>query len=158
MSLAEIKDRLHRAGHKVTPQRLTVIKVVLDSTEHLTPTAIYQKAHRIDTEIGEVTVYRTLNIMAELGLVCLLHTGDNTQSYVASPTGHHDHIICSECGKVANFTDCDLESLEKRLSSETGFAINEHHLNFFGKCRECRQNIKKGAAQNAAKKIRVKSS
>ncbi len=143
MSLAEIKDRLRKEGHKATPQRLTIIKVVLASAEHLTPSAIYEKAHRIDPKIGEVTVYRTLNILSELGLVCLLHTGDNTQSYIASPTEHHGHIICSDCGKVVNFTNCNLEGLEKRLSAETGYAIEDHHLDFYGKCRRCTVNTKK---------------
>lgn len=143
MLLTDIKDRLHRTGHKVTPQRLTIIKVVLNSTEHLTSSAIYEKAHQIDAKIGEVTVYRTLNILSELGLVCLLHTADNTHSYVASHTGHHGHIICSECGKVVNFMNCNLQGLEKRLSAETGFAIKEHHLDFFGKCQECTGNTRK---------------
>ena len=137
MLLSDVTNVLHQAGHKVTPQRLTIAEVVLNSTEHLTPSAIYKKAHQMDAKIGEVTVYRTLNILTELGLVCQLHTGENTHSYVASPTGHHGHIICSECGKVVNFINCNLQGLEKRLSAETGFAISEHHLNFFGKCREC---------------------
>ncbi len=145
MSLAEIKDRLHEAGHKVTPQRLTIIKVVTGSTEHLTPAEIYKKVHRIDPEIGEVTVYRTLNILEAMGLVCLLHTGDNTHSYVAGPTEHHGHIICSGCGKVVNFFNCNLDSLEKRLSSETGFTIDNHHLDFYGHCRECRLRVKRKA-------------
>ena len=158
MSLQEIKDRLHRAGHKVTHQRLTIIEVVLDSDEHLTPSEIFQKVHRVDASIGEVTVYRTLNILEELGLVCSLHTGDNSASYVASPAEHHGHIICSECGKVVNFLNCNLEGLEKRLSSETGFIIDQHHLDFFGKCRECRLNAdKKPFKTSGAKHKQVKS-
>jgi Fur family ferric uptake transcriptional regulator len=142
MLLDDVKKQLRQSGHKITPQRLTIIKVVLNSTEHLTPSVIYEKAHQIDAKIGEVTVYRTLNILSELGLVCLLHTADNTHSYVASPTGHHGHIICSQCGKVVNFMNCNLQGLEKRLSSETGFDINEHHLDFYGKCQECTGNTR----------------
>ena len=143
MSFAEIKDWLHRSGHKVTPQRVTIIKVVVGSNEHLTPTAIYKKVHRIDPDIGEVTVYRTLNILEKMGVVCLLHTGDNTHSYIVSPTEHHDHIICSDCGRVVNFLHCNLAELEERLSTETGFAIKEHHLDFYGKCQECAVSNKK---------------
>jgi len=143
MVIADIKRRLHESGHKATPQRMTIIKVVLDSTEHLTPSAIYEKAHQADPKVGEVTVYRTLNILAELGLVCVLHTGDNTNSYFTRPPGHHDHLICSDCGKVVNFTDCNLPGLERRLTAETGFTIREHHLNFYGKCLECRVNKQK---------------
>jgi len=140
MQIADIKKRLHEAGHKATPQRITIIKAVLESTEHMTPSAIYAKAHRVDPKVGEVTVYRTLNILSELGLVCMLHTAENTHSYISRPPGHHDHLICSGCGRVVNFTDCNLPGLEKRLSAETGFTIKEHRLDFYGNCRECREN------------------
>lgn len=141
MGINDIKRRLHESGHKATPQRVTIIKVVLDSTEHLTPSAIFEKAHLVDPKVGEVTVYRTLNILSELGLVCILHTGDNTNSYIACPPEHHDHLICSQCGRVVNFSDCNLPGLERRLSSETGFTIREHRLDFYGNCLKCKENM-----------------
>jgi Fur family ferric uptake transcriptional regulator len=70
----------------------------------------------------------------------MLHTGENAHSYISRPPGHHDHLICSGCGRVVNFTDCNLPGLEKRLSAETGFTIEEHRLDFYGNCRECREN------------------
>ena len=137
MSIEEVVTILRDTGHKVTPQRVSIVKTVLESSEHLTPSELYEKVQHLDPEIGEVTVYRTLNILSELGLLCMVHTDENTHSYVSRPPEHHGHLICSRCGKVINFTDCNLSGLEKRLTEETGFDIQDHRLDFFGICREC---------------------
>ena len=137
MPLKDIVQQLRRSGHKVTPQRLTIIKSFIQSSELLTPSALFEKVRQIDPEIGEVTVYRTLNILSELGLICMIHNGENTHGYVSRPPEHHDHLICSACGKVLNFTHCNIVDLEKRLVSETGFKIDDHRLDFYGRCREC---------------------
>ncbi len=139
MPLDDIVARLRQSGHKVTPQRITIIKLIIESSELLTPSALYEKVHQLYPEVGEVTVYRTLSILSDLGLVCVVHTCDNVHSYTIRPPGHHDHLICSECGKVINFTDCNVSELEKRLMEETGYIINEHRLDFYGKCHDCRK-------------------
>jgi Fur family transcriptional regulator, ferric uptake regulator len=135
----EIISQLRKNYHKVTPQRILIISTINASKELLTPSALYEKVHQIDPEVGEVTVYRTLNILSELGLICMIHTGENTHSYISRPLEHHGHIICTECGKVVDFSNCNLDDLEKRLMGETGFNIQEHRLDFYGKCKECTQ-------------------
>ena len=67
MVLDDIRVRLRQSGHKVTPQRIAIIKIVIESQELLTPSALYEKVRLVDPEVGEVTVYRTLNILSELG-------------------------------------------------------------------------------------------
>jgi Fur family transcriptional regulator, ferric uptake regulator len=143
MALDEIIANLRRSGYKITPQRIAIIKTVIESSELLTPSALYEKVRHSDPEVGEVTVYRTLNMLVELGLVCMVHTGENTHSYIGRPHGHHDHLICSECGQVVNFTRCNLSRLEDRLKSETGFSIQEHRLDFYGRCQECKSKSRK---------------
>ena len=137
MTSDDIKFCLRRSGHKATPQRIAIIKTVMESKELLTPSALYEKVRQVNPEVGEVTVYRTLDIISELGLVCMVHTGENTHSYIGRTPEHHDHLICSKCSKVIDFTNCNVSELEKRLVSETGFAINEHRLDFYGICPEC---------------------
>jgi Fur family ferric uptake transcriptional regulator len=141
MPVQQILQKLRSSGHKVTPQRIIIITHFMDSNELLTPSDLYQKVRRINPEIGEVTVYRTLNILSELGLICLIHTREHTHSYISRPPEHHDHLICSDCGKVLNFTDCNVVDLEKRLASETGFRIDDHRLDFYGHCRECARKM-----------------
>ena len=145
MNLPEIVACLHEHGHKVTPQRVAIIQTVLESSELLTPSALYEKVKKADPEVGEVTVYRTLNILEELGLVCMVLTENNSHSYIGCPSEHHDHLICSDCGKVVNFTHCDLELLEKRLAEESGFDIKDHRLEFHGRCEKCAQKARSTA-------------
>ncbi len=143
MSIDQVIECLRQSGHKVTPQRVSIIKTVMESLELLTPSALYEKVRHENPDVGEVTVYRTLNILDELGLVCVVHNGENTHSYIGRPPEHHDHLICSDCGKVVNFTGCNLSGLEKRLCSETNFTIQEHRLDLYGKCARCNKKSTK---------------
>ena len=137
MDLQEITRQLRNNGHKITPQRMVIIQTVLESAEMLTPSALYKKVKKADAGVGEVTIYRTLNILESLGMVCMVHTEENTHSYIGCPSEHHDHLICSDCGKVVNFTHCNMGTLEKRLTAETGFSIADHRLDFYGQCEKC---------------------
>ena len=133
-----IERELHQRGCKVTPQRRIVINAIINSREHLTPAAIYERVHREHPSVGLVTVYRTIEILAELGLICETHAGGSCRSYlIRRPQEHHHHLICSDCGKVVDFTDCGLDKLERRLAKETRFKISGHLLEFLGQCREC---------------------
>ena len=129
---------LRQHGYKLTPQRRRLLSVIALSHEHLTPAALYERVQQEYPDIGLVTVYRTLGVLTKLGLVCEVNVAGNRRSYLMRrPSGHHHHLICSECGAVTDFTDCDLGELEQRLSRETGFKIKsysyrpfrEHRLN-----------------------------
>ena len=129
---------LRQHGYKLTPQRRAVLNVIALSHEHLTPAAIYERVQQEHSDIGLVTIYRTLEILAKLGLICEVHAGGNCRSYLMRrPSEHHHHLICSDCGAVTDFTDCDLTELEQRLSKDTGFKIKGHLLEFLGQCQSC---------------------
>ena len=131
---------LRRRGYRLTRQRRAVLNTICLSHEHLTPAAIYEKVHHGYPGIGLVTIYRTLDILTELGLLCEVHSGGNCRSYLMRrPEGHHHHLICSECGSVVDFEDCNLSRLERRLSDETGFEIQSHLLEFLGHCHSCQK-------------------
>ena len=131
---------LRQRGYKVTPQRRAVLNAIAHSHDHLTPAEIYEKMRQEHPGIGLVTIYRTLGILAELGLICEVHAGGSCRSYLLRrPSEHHHHLICSNCGKVVDFTGCDLEELEQRLSQDTGFEIESHLLEFLGRCRDCQK-------------------
>ena len=135
-----IENTLRQGGYKITPQRRTIIAAITATREHLTPAAVYEVVRQQNPGIGLVTIYRTLEILAELGLICQIHIGGNCRSYlIRRPSEHHHHLICSDCGTVIDFTDCDLHELETRLSKETSFKINGHLLEFLGQCRKCRE-------------------
>jgi Fur family ferric uptake transcriptional regulator len=84
------------------------------------------------------TVYRVINLLERLDLICRVNLRSESQGYLMRrPTGHHHHVICSQCGRAVDFTNCDLSQLEKRLSRETGFKIEGHLLEFYGRCPDC---------------------
>jgi Fur family ferric uptake transcriptional regulator len=135
-----IEQELHKHGFKVTPQRRVIIGAIISSHEHLTPAAIHERVLREDNSIGLVTIYRTLEMLTELGFICEMHVGGNSRSYmIRRPAEHHHHLICSDCGKVVDFIDCDLEKLARRLAKENGFKIESHLLEFLGQCQQCRR-------------------
>jgi len=134
----KITSLLTQRGYKLTAQRQAVIDVVVNSREHLTPATVHEKVRRDYPAIGLVTVYRTLEMLYELGLICQVHREGNSRSYTLAPSGHHHHLVCSDCGTVADFTDCTLEELEARLADQTGFRIDGHLLQFVGHCQDCR--------------------
>ena len=135
----EIVAVLRRHGYKLTPQRRAVIRTIASSQDHLTPAEIYERVHQDYPNIGLVTIYRTLDMLAKLELICELHTGGSCHSYTISAPEHHHHLICSNCGKVVDFTGYNLSELEQRLSLETGFEIEGHLLEFIGLCQACRK-------------------
>ncbi len=119
-----------------------MVHAIASSPDHLTPAEIYDKVALTDPSIGLVTIYRTLEVLAEQGLVCELHAGGACPSYVlGSPQTHH-HLICSICGKVVDFADNTLQQLEKRLSLESGFAIDRSLLEMVGRCQKCQAHEK----------------
>lgn len=131
---------LRQRGYKLTPQRRAVLKTIAASQNHLSPAEIYDRVKQEHPGIGVVTVYRTLEILTELELICEVHTSSSSRSYLMRrPSQHHHHLICSECGTVVDFTDCELDELEKKLSQETGFEVEEHLLEFFGHCQNCQR-------------------
>lgn len=139
MKLTERKiySLLRQHGYKLTPQRRAVVQVVTSSNDHLTPNDIHEKIRDIYPGTGLVTIYRTLEILAELGLICEVHSGGSCRSYTMGSQQHHHHLICSSCGTVVDFTGHYLDGLEKNLSEESGFRIDGHLLEFIGLCRKC---------------------
>jgi Fur family ferric uptake transcriptional regulator len=135
-----IATALKESGYKLTPQRRAVIGAIAASPDHLTPNDLYQKVRQGHPTIGLTTIYRTLEILARLELICELHAGGSSRSYTTGAPEHHHHIICSGCGEVVDFSGYDISPLEERLSRETGFEIEGHLLEFTGKCRRCQQN------------------
>ena len=134
----KIESILRQHGYKITSQRRKILAAITSVNEHMTTAEIYIKVCQDDPSVGLVTIYRTLEILAELGLICEVHVGGNCRSYLMRrPVEHHHHLVCSECGTVIDFTDCDLSGLENKLSKDTHFEISGHILEFIGRCRGC---------------------
>ena len=106
--------------------------------ETLSPAEIYARARRRDAHIGLVTVYRTLDILIELGLVRRIHLEDGCHGYAPVGASHGHHLICSSCNQVIEFDECGLDEMLARIARQTGFQIEQHRLEVFGRCPKCR--------------------
>jgi len=137
LGIKEIESRLRSQGYRLTAPRRAVIEAAVRSEDHLTPAALYEKLRLSRKGIGLVTVYRTLELLESLGLICEVHAGGSCHSYTVGARRHHHHLICSDCGRVVDFESPDLARLRRRLASETGFEIKEELLEFLGQCRSC---------------------
>lgn len=133
---------LRRSGYRLTPQRRAVLKAIAGSHDHATPAEICARVRQEHPTVGLATVYRVINLLDRLGLICRVNLGGESQGYLMRrPMGHHHHVICSQCGRAVDFTNCDLSQLEKRLSQETGFKIEGHLLEVYGRCPDCSATV-----------------
>lgn len=132
--------REHLAKHhlKLTRQREHILQAFL-RTEHVTAEQMYRQLSKKDPHIGLATIYRTLNLFCEAGLAQARHFGSQTQYDNISHKGHHDHLICTGCGKIIEFENCDIERLQEEVARKNGFTIQTHKLELYGLCTSCRR-------------------
>jgi Fur family transcriptional regulator, ferric uptake regulator len=140
-TITKITASLKQKNYKLTPQRKAILKTISSCRDHLTPLSIHRLVQKQYPSIGLVTIYRTLAVLTELGLLCKVHGDENCQSYLLKrPEGHHHHLICSDCGIVMDLTGCNVKKMENRLAKETGFKISSHLLEFSGLCPKCQKS------------------
>ena len=137
LTTVRLVSMLRKKGYRVTPQRRAILEVITKNRSHLSIAAIHDRVVKKHKDIGLVTVYRLIEVLLKLGLVCKVNVKGGTDYILRRPQGHHHHLVCNECGKVVDFSNCDLGALEGELSAKSGFVISEHLLEFRGKCRLC---------------------
>jgi Fur family ferric uptake transcriptional regulator len=140
----ELATLLKQKGYKLTPQRRAVINAIAKSNTHVTPAELFEKARAEHTGVGLVTVYRTIKLLSDIGLICEMYTDGDSKSYLLRKLPeHHHHLVCSGCGVVVDFSGCDLNDLERQLVDSTGFVMEGHLLEFRGRCPDC-QKVQQG--------------
>ncbi|MFM8550827.1 MAG: Fur family transcriptional regulator [Nitrospiraceae bacterium] len=132
-----LRDHLAKHQLKLTHQREQILSVFL-KMEHITAEQMYRMLAKKDPHIGLATIYRTLNLFCEAGLAQARHFGTQTQYDNISHKGHHDHLICTDCGKIVEFENCDIERLQEEVARRNGFTIKTHKLELYGVCSNCR--------------------
>ncbi len=125
-------------GYKLTAPRRAVLDVIAGMCESLSPAEIYERGQRRYPRLGLVTVYRTLDILVEAGVLRRMHGDDGCHGYALAQAAHGHHLICSSCNQVVEFDGCDLDALFKSVARQTGFRIEGHWLEVFGRCPKCR--------------------
>jgi Fur family transcriptional regulator, ferric uptake regulator len=135
--ISVLKDHLAKHQLKLTRQREYILQAFLQN-EHITAEQMYRLLARKDPHIGLATIYRTLNLFCEAGLAQARHFGSQTQYDNVAHKGHHDHLICTGCGKIVEFENQEIERLQEQVASRHGFAIKTHKLELYGFCSHCR--------------------
>lgn len=138
MSVNTWLEQLHDHGYRLTGARRAVVETVEKSTRALTPIEVYDMARKKYRALGLVTVYRTLEKLEELHLIQRVHQPMGCQAFISAGIGHQHLLLCQNCGRVAFFEGDDLDALTKAISKKTGYQINEHWLQLFGLCADCR--------------------
>lgn len=148
MEYSKAEALLKQKGYKLTGQRKVVFEVLAaNKHEHLTSDEIHKLVRKINPNVGIATVYRTLLLFSELGLVQKLDIDDSGTRYELRPDEqkhNHHHLICSKCNKVEEVEDDLLEEVEEKINKAHGFKTNDHELKFYGICKECLEKEEKG--------------
>lgn len=138
MEPARFKTMISEEGLKSTRQRAEILDIFLSSTGHKNLAQIYAQVAKMDPKIGYTTVYRTLKLLTRLGLAAQRKFADGETRFEPTPEKtHHDHLICLKCGKIVEFEDDDLESLQNRIARRHGFNILHHRMELYGYCSRC---------------------
>jgi Fe2+ or Zn2+ uptake regulation protein len=135
LSTEELRRQFNKTGLRFTPQREAVWHLFESDPAGFT---ISQATVTLGPRgIGQATVYRTIKALQELGFLKWVYHRGGDRRFVASRPGHSHMLVCRSCSKAVEFGDCDLSVLEKLIAMQTGFAVEGHHLEFFGLCPEC---------------------
>lgn len=140
-----LKEELKKKGYKLTPQRRSIVDTIIENEgQHLTAEEIYDKVKKDCPEIGLATVYRTILVLEELGVISRLDLNDGCSRYeiIHSNEAHrHHHLICNVCSSVSEVQDDLLEELETSIEKQYKFKIIDHSLKFYGICDVCQKKL-----------------
>lgn len=143
--IQHIKEALHDARYKLTPQREVTLRVLLENeSDHLSAEDVFMKVKDKYPEIGLATVYRTLELLNELKILDKINFGDGVSRYDLRKEGaehFHHHLVCINCGSVEEIEEDLLGDVEKKVESDFQFKITDHRLTFHGICRSCTSDV-----------------
>ena len=128
----DLEALCHEKGLRITEQRRVIARVISDSEDHPDVETLYERASAIDSGISIATVYRTVRLFEEAGILDRHDFGDGRSRYEAAPEAHHDHLIDVETGKVIEFVDPELEALQKVIAERLGYRLVDHRMELYG--------------------------
>lgn len=128
----DLEQLCHDKGLRITEQRKVIARVLSDAEDHPDVEKVYERASAIDPGISIATVYRTVRLFEEAGILDRHDFGDGRARYEPSPEAHHDHLINVESGEVIEFVDPELELLQKQIAERLGFRLVDHRMELYG--------------------------
>ncbi|PWH12415.1 MAG: hypothetical protein DDG60_13230 [Anaerolineae bacterium] len=128
---------LQEHGYRLTESRRAVVEIVAASSRALTPLEVFDLARAAHSDLGLVTVYRTLEKLEELHLIQRVHQPGGCQAFLAASQGHQHLLLCQHCGQATFFEGDNLDQLFATIAQKTGYVIKDHWLQLFGLCQNC---------------------
>ena len=128
----DIEQLCHDRGLRITEQRRVIARVLSESEDHPDVEKLHERASAIDPGISIATVYRTVRLFEEAGILDRHDFGDGRSRYEAAPEAHHDHLIDVETGKVIEFVDPELEALQRVIAERLGYRLVDHRMELYG--------------------------
>lgn len=119
-------------GLRITDQRKIIARIISDAQDHPDVETLHQRAAAIDPKISIATVYRTVRLFEEAGILDRHDFGDGRARYEAVPESHHDHLIDVESGRVIEFVDPELEQLQRQIAEKLGYRLVDHRMELYG--------------------------
>ena len=137
--IEELKTIVKQKGLKYTEQREIVLKVLMDSEGHLSAEDVYNqiKLTYKESNIGIATVYRALSFLEEVSLITSIAFGSEGKKYESNAKAHHDHLICTDCAKIIEFVDDEIEKRQDSIALVNNFKITSHSMQLYGLCEDC---------------------
>lgn len=136
---AAFREFLAREGLRCTPEREAILEVVFSIHRHFDADDLYEQLRQRQHRVSRATIYRTLDLLVKSGLVAAIDFGDGRSSFEhVYGHEHHDHLICTVCGRTIEFEEPRIERLQEEVCTQLGFAAHRHSLRIFGVCRQCR--------------------
>jgi Fur family ferric uptake transcriptional regulator len=136
-SPTSIVSALDRAGYRLTEPRRSLALLIADREGHFTAAELVASARASRLGVGRATVFRTLEVLEELGLVERLDMPSGEHAYVVCEPAHHHHVVCSRCGRTTEIDDAGLRIVVSEIVRRTGYRVDEHRLELFGLCPAC---------------------
>ena len=138
LSEEALKRIIREMGLKVTWQRLAVLEGLASGRVHVTAQEVFEVVNKKYPDIGFATVYRFLRKMTEHEVVTEVRIGGLPARYELTPRRHHDHMTCTQCGKIVEFENEKIEALQEQVAQEHHFQLTDHVLELYGICMDCR--------------------
>ena len=136
-TVARARAQLRARGMRWTPQRRALVEVLIASNGHVTGNELVDRCLAIDPETTPSTVYRTLDVLEEIGLVRHSHGHDGREEFHILPTSEHGHMRCEACGATWEIDAGEARQLTRTLANHRGFTVNLSHLTIVGRCEAC---------------------
>ena len=151
-------EHIQKKGLRKTAQRDLILEIFLRTEDHLSSEDLYWLVQKKDPDIGQTTVYRSLKLLTEAGLAREVRLGDGRTYYEHNYNlEHHDHMICTECGKVIEFFSAELEAMQDVMAAKYGFKPTHHSLRILGICEACQSKEMRSFVASAQPRVRVAS-